>query len=519
MPRPPPTSIAYSACALDADCPRGDHCALGACTHQCISDRDCTNGEVCSNRGRCAAPEQVSQPPEIVATSTGPGAARLAVSTGTLRYERGQLTQQLTLSNEGGEPLTFRALSSRSWISISPAQGEISGQPVTVVATVDPAQVGAEEVARVRFNSTGGAADVDVLLPRNLSGLYSGNVQFTTPYPFAVSSLHLSFTEGGTGALTGLVDPERSLLYPFRAQVSGTVTGNDLNLQFNLVGLPSSALNPSFTTPVRRTVTLTGSVTGAGVLEGTVTELIEGAVADHPLILTGTFRLERVGEPLAELPASAAQYSPPIVASPFTGAAYQACLDECPVVGGCDDDLEAGTTYLTRAADFYSQFASAAAASGSPFLEVATNCSTTGCLNAVNLRCAQYRFARSVVASPKSGSSAETGLMDTLATLGDYSMLFGGNEVVRAVEAWKTQTLSAEVGVWDAAIGYFKVARQDPGAGVRLRPLRNPEDHCGWGPSHRSAERGLVLRLRQPLPAQGRGGPQRPLQPRLRSGR
>ncbi len=65
------TSTDYSACALDADCPRGDFCKLGSCRHDCLADRDCDGGTVCSLRGKCMAAEAVTAPPTVTPPSKG----------------------------------------------------------------------------------------------------------------------------------------------------------------------------------------------------------------------------------------------------------------------------------------------------------------------------------------------------------------------------------------------------------------------------------------------------------------
>ena len=40
-------------CRADGDCPRGAHCALGACAYECAHDADCVHGRTCDATGRC----------------------------------------------------------------------------------------------------------------------------------------------------------------------------------------------------------------------------------------------------------------------------------------------------------------------------------------------------------------------------------------------------------------------------------------------------------------------------------
>ena len=56
---PPPDAgppDAAGACAVDHECPAGQHCAAGAgrCTLECRAGADCASG-ACDERGRCAA--------------------------------------------------------------------------------------------------------------------------------------------------------------------------------------------------------------------------------------------------------------------------------------------------------------------------------------------------------------------------------------------------------------------------------------------------------------------------------
>jgi hypothetical protein len=65
--RPPPPAVLSPAeaaplsnlerslltCTSDTSCPRGSHCALGACAYECATDADCVHGRSCDVKGRC----------------------------------------------------------------------------------------------------------------------------------------------------------------------------------------------------------------------------------------------------------------------------------------------------------------------------------------------------------------------------------------------------------------------------------------------------------------------------------
>lgn len=40
-------------CTIDSSCPRGSHCALGACSYECSADTPCAPDLTCDPTGRC----------------------------------------------------------------------------------------------------------------------------------------------------------------------------------------------------------------------------------------------------------------------------------------------------------------------------------------------------------------------------------------------------------------------------------------------------------------------------------
>ena len=466
--QPVPTSTQYVACALDADCPRGDHCALGACAHECLTDRECAGGTVCSSRGRCAAREEVSSAPPV----TPPPPARLEVSATALDFGSAAVEAPLTLSNGGGEPVAFRVLSDKPWLSVEPSAGTVSGQPVPVSVRVDRTAAGADTQGTLRINSTGGHTTLSVHLERDLSGTYAGQVRYTGPFEVAVSALHLTFLQGSGGTLAGFVEPERSLLFPFQAAVTGAVEGDAVTLSFTLVGPPGSRVNPAFPLTLRRSITLEGRVTGMGVIEGQLTEVLSGAVEGASLTVQGTFRLERSGPPLAGAPRPAPDFIPETAGNPLAGPSYDVCRSQCPRPGGCADSLASGATYLGVATNLYASFQEIAGATGNPFDIVRSNCSGRGCLNAVALRCAQYHFAQHLLSGGPEADAAAIGLLDALEVMADYGVLFGNDQLVAAGQAWRTEgSVRSETPVVEAALSFFRAGSHSSEPSVPLAML------------------------------------------------
>lgn len=51
------------ACARSSDCPPATHCGSGRCVAECAVDTECSSGEQCDRRGRCAAIPPPPPPP------------------------------------------------------------------------------------------------------------------------------------------------------------------------------------------------------------------------------------------------------------------------------------------------------------------------------------------------------------------------------------------------------------------------------------------------------------------------
>src|SRR5690606_21475181 len=183
--RPAPTANAYWACALDADCPRGDNCSLGACVHECLQDRDCSSGEVCSDRGRCSARANASSIPP----PTGPEPTSLEVSTARLEFSPAAEPLKLELLNASGRPIDFRVLSDAPWLDVEPAAGTFSSPRLELTVTIDPARENSSRHATLAINSTAGHRRVDVSRPLEIDGAYTGEIQWSAPFELFAAGL------------------------------------------------------------------------------------------------------------------------------------------------------------------------------------------------------------------------------------------------------------------------------------------------------------------------------------------
>jgi hypothetical protein len=450
--QPQALSNAYAACALDADCSRGDHCSLGACAHDCLIDEECVSGTVCSSRGLCVPPAEIGQPPPVESPSASEDSpvtpTALGVSAASLDFGRQETSKQIQITNSQGAPITYRALSSKPWLSADPSHGTVGGAAQALTVTVDRSLAGADTHASLTINSTGGSARVEVVIGRDLSGLYTGQVRVTEPFEIATSRLQVNLfqSEDGT-ALTGYVDAERSLLFPVRAGITGTISGDEVTLTFVVAGAKGSLVNPHYPVPIRRTIKLSGKMVASEVIEGTASDSVAGPL-ESPIALAGAFRLQRAGEavpgeadPVPRLPAA-------VITAP-EGSDYADCA-QCPPGGDCSSVTRRGDSWLKFGVSFYRVFNKAATGTN-PFGAVSVSCKDQVCLNQKAIRCAQFSYVGELGGSD--AGNAAVGLLDSLEVLADYGVLFGNQKMVEATEEWKKAdaNLAHEVSVIQTA--------------------------------------------------------------------
>src|SRR4029079_1980822 len=203
----------------------------------CVVDRECTAPKVCTSRGQCVDPTTSGGPGTPPPPPALPAGTVIRAQPSALDFGLLDTKKTLSVTSPNGVMIPFRIVSDRSWLSASPVGGASHANGATVNVSVDRSMLGADRTGQLTINSTAGTITVDVAISSDLSGLYSGNVEMTTPSQAAVrSSLHVTRLEGSGGAITGYVDQERSLLYPRRAGISGTRSGNKVTLTFVMAG-------------------------------------------------------------------------------------------------------------------------------------------------------------------------------------------------------------------------------------------------------------------------------------------
>lgn len=429
-----PTASIYAPCALDAECSAGAYCSLGACGHDCLRDRDCSQGTVCTNRGRCVALDAVNKKPEV----TAPQPARLEADPGPLDFGRSVDSKTITLRNTGGEPVAFRALTDKAWLDVEPSHGVVSGQPVKLEVTIHRDRLGGDTRALLRINSNAGQPRIDVIAANSLTGAYAGEVQITEPFEIARSNLVLHINERSDGTVFGHVAGEQSMLYGFNSPISGRVDGDNVALSFDVPGSLHSPLNPWMPRAIRRSVTLSGRLVAAGVMEGALTDEIVGIIDTAKVQVRGSFRLQYASPDSGEPPEALPRFELTATGTPLAGPEYDTCRTQCPESGQCGNPLAAGDAYLRASAAFYRFFnAYSSVGATNPFVVARNQCGGSSCLNALALRCAQYHYASALLHDPDNVAAA-SGLMDALEVLTDYALLVGTDQLVSASESWRT---------------------------------------------------------------------------------
>ncbi len=258
-------------CLLDADCGRGNFCALRICIAGCPDVIVCDADEVCDPHGRCIDPEVEKDPP----LQGTPGLSdRLTV------LVFGQTQARTILRNDGPEPLAYRLAAANPALTLDTEPAKLEpGDQVELVVDVDLTAVApTDRVLPVQIITSGGAIlwslQIDAL-PE--AGSFRGMLSFDAQGVSLASStitLDLDFRDDGT--VVGRIDTDASLLWPQPLALTGTWNAaGDIALVLR-DRLPAEDWRSSpLARELGRELALTGKRTAAG-LEGTALETITG---------------------------------------------------------------------------------------------------------------------------------------------------------------------------------------------------------------------------------------------------
>jgi hypothetical protein len=482
---PTPTANRFTACSLDLDCPLGDHCSLRACTHDCVSDRDCAASEICDVRGRCLPPASAGSAPAV--TSALVAVPAFGVDPPSLSLPANGGVASLTIHNTASVDAAFRLLASASWFDATPATGTISaGGSITIEVRSSGDTMGASQGA-LSVVSAGGTTIVPVAVPTRLSGLYRGQVQLKSPEPLESLALALHLEQDDAGHLAGVVDGADSPAFPFRAALSAdsSVDGQHVTLAFLIPSLRNTPANPDYPQDLIRRVQIDGTVATSGGLSGTYTETIEG-VFDAPAPLSGTVSLAFVP---STAPAPTAEVATTISVSRAAAPTFGAC-PTCPK-GPCSGNpltdglafLKAATPFLDGGATIQSHVPDAYGA--------LSNCADqpSSCLDHVQLQCAQAKFFEAMQAGTPviaecttaigQADCATRGMLDSFKALLMVQSVIGNEWMARAQEAMNESLAEQEQSFGRASVALQSGYESEPAGQYRLRGLLDPY-LAGW---------------------------------------
>jgi hypothetical protein len=478
---PTPTANQFTACSLDLDCPLGDHCSLRACTHDCVSDRDCTASDVCDVRGRCLPPASAGSAPAV--TSALSAVPAFGVEPTSLNLPTGGAAASLTIRNTAAVDAVFRLLASAAWFDATPATGTIAaGGSITVQVRSSGNTMGASQ-GTLSVVSAGGTTVVPVAVPTRLSGLYRGQIQLTSPERLESLVLALHLNQDDAGHLSGVVDAADSPAFPFRAALSpvSAVDGQHVTLAFVIPSLQNTPANPDYPQDLIRRVQIDGTIAASGGLSGTYTETIDG-VFDAPASLSGAISLSFVTNaapvPATETPATTAVSRAP---APTFGP-----CTTCPQGPCTGNPLTDGVAFLKAATPFLGDGA-AIQSGGSDAYASLSACADTpsSCFDHVLLQCAQARFfeamrvgtpatAECTAAVGPKADCATRGMLDTFkALLLAHSVI--GNEWMARAQGAMNESLADQQQSLVRATSALQSGYESESAGAfRLRGLLDP---------------------------------------------
>jgi Viral BACON domain len=482
---PRPTASKFSACALDLDCPGGDHCSLGACAHDCVSDRDCSGGLVCDARGRCQAAAKAGQTP--APSPPGMTSPVLALDRATVDLPAPGGSTPLTVRNTGGGTLEYRVLTGQAWIDATPVTGTIAaGEAATVIVKAAAGTMGAGR-GSISVVSSGGTALLPVTVPARVAGLYRGHVTITAPEKLDVPVLGLYLEEDGTGALSGVVDAAGSPAFPFRAPLTAgsSVTGREVKLGFVIPSMRGTSANPDYPKDLLRKIEVVGVVEPSGRIFGTYTERLEG-VFDDPAVVSGSIALDFVSDSIVAPTAEAVSVSS--VALP-PEPTFGSCTS-CPSGACSGNPLIDGLDFLHAATPFLGYPIANTGGSSDAYASLG-RCADepSACLNGILLHCAQAKFfeaTKTTVAPTREcqlvtgqADCATRGLLDSFKARLMLQAVVGNEWMARAQSAVDIDLPTQELALSKAARAFQAGYQTEATGAYPLRGLLDPY-FAGW---------------------------------------
>lgn len=461
-----PPSQGAPECELSADCPEGTFCDLGECIQECNLIDPCTGALTCIARGRCAesadAPSDPAPPTahvaevrsELEAIYLGPTDA-VAV----LRF----------VADPSDEPIRYRVDPTVPWLRAQEPRGTFTGA-LTLMLDVDRTALGiGSYVGSVVLRTNAGDASVNVVLEQSITGVYQGEIEYTTPRSIGRVPVRVeAIDRDGLVDLRILADESPTFPRAGGLQATATAAMSGSTYAASIIQrIPAADLGGAegiVNRDIGREVRLQFQANESGGLEGELTERWF-ALFPSPVEVGGTIRLMRlpdlvpgefsVGLP-PELPSNPS-VSPPAI----TQLCYDATVihetesgTPCSSASSAAQLRACGRRILARASAFAGADLVLAGEVPDPsgsgmasgFEALATQCEldfqnaayaapgtvTAGCVHLGNLSCAHALFGRAAQAGD---ADAAAGLTDVAAARASVATILLNDRLVSAFEA------------------------------------------------------------------------------------
>ncbi len=290
---PPPEGA--PECELAADCPEGTYCDLGECVQSCNVALPCSSaGASCLSRGRCAmSATEASDPPVVdthVAVVSGPESVSIA-------GDAMSVTIMLTAAPTDRD-IRYRIDPRVSWLRPMEARGTFRGG-LAVTLRVDRTGLAVgSHAGTVVFRTTAGDVSVPVELTQSFTGVYQGELRYTTPRALGAIPVRMEVRDRG-GSLDMRILADESPTFPrssgTQATASAPLSGAMVSASFVQAFAAADLGDSPFARPVGRDLQMQVTSTESGGLGGTFTERWVG-VFPSAVQVGGTLSLARVPE-------------------------------------------------------------------------------------------------------------------------------------------------------------------------------------------------------------------------------
>ena len=292
-------------CEFAADCPDGTYCDLGECIQSCNTVDPCAAGasSTCLARGRCAtSPSEPSDPPVVHDRTATVSSADDVITLSAM--------DTVAIVRLNAVPVTtnirYRIAPQVSWLHAMTPRGSFAGSAMLTLQVDRAGLAAGTHAGTVVVRTTAGDVSVAVQLTQDNTGVFQGELHYTTPRDLGSVPVRMEVQDRGTGLLDLRVLADASPTFPrsgsSQATASATTTtGGVLEGAFTQTFHPADlgGTDPLVNRDIGREFRFSIHGTASGGLEGTFTERWIGL---FPLAVqvSGTLAIARITGVMAQ---------------------------------------------------------------------------------------------------------------------------------------------------------------------------------------------------------------------------